>query len=236
MSVANENRAAEFVLGLLEGEAKAQAEHDIRHDPAFASQVQNWQNHLAALDAEFVSEIPPGHVWANIESAIPLSSPIASNDNSALQAQLRLWKNGAFAASALAACFAAALFWVSQKPEVPVSVEKPPVIVAQLSGEIAGLLLSASYQPDNGLMQIRVDGMPETPTEPEIWVKSVDGQLVSIGQVGRKGVSRMTLSAAQRKLLTDQSELILTMEPQSNTPHVKPSGAPVATGKASFIS
>jgi len=228
--------AAELVLGLLEGDDRATALRRQMADPEFAAEVDRWQARLDPMYHEFPEAAPDARIWDDIERRLDGESPPAAaspsaNDN---EVALKRWRLCALVSGGIAACLALALVLIPSQAG-PEQVAAPQVAVAQLTGPIDGLVLAISYNGDTAEMKVDVEGMPETETEPEIWIRAEDGTVRSLGQIGRDGVSEMVLAEADRSLLTRRAQLFLTMEPASETPHETPSGEPVATGRISFI-
>ncbi len=61
--------AGEYVLGVLEGDALAEAERLAASDPEFAEMVAAWQNRLAPLSGMARPVGPPGSLWDRIEAS-----------------------------------------------------------------------------------------------------------------------------------------------------------------------
>ncbi|WP_108810084.1 anti-sigma factor domain-containing protein [Sphingorhabdus sp. Alg231-15] len=223
----DEALAAELVLGLLDGDEKAVALRKQLSDPKFAQYVDDWNQRVDPLFQEFKDAEPAASVWASIEDRLDNGS--SGGD----VVQMKRWRTGAIVSGALAACLALALI-VGPGPFAPTS-EPQSVAVAQLTGNIEGLVLAVSYNPETAEMRVDVNGMPETETAPELWVVGKDGVPRSLGQIGRDGISAMTVPSDHRKLINSAATLQLSMEPPSEIPHAKPTGEPVATGKITII-
>ena len=66
--------AGEYVLGLLEGAAKLDAERRLAADPAFAREVESWRVRFAAFD-DAVEPQPVGdELWHKIEAGVPAAA------------------------------------------------------------------------------------------------------------------------------------------------------------------
>ncbi len=223
----DEALAAELVLGLLDGDEKAVALRKQLSDPTFAQYVDDWNRRIDPLFHEFQEAEPAASIWDGIENRLDNGS----SDDSVVR--MKRWRTGAIVSGALAACLALALI-VDPTPNVAPS-EVSTVAVAQLTGDIEGLVLAVSYNPDTAEMRVDVNGMPETETAPELWIVGGDGVPRSLGQIGRNGISAMTVPSDHRELINSAATLELSMEPPSETPHAKPTGKPVASGKITFI-
>jgi len=230
--------AAELALGLLEGAERADALRLMLADPAFAAEVEAWRARLAPLYDGFAETPAPAGLMERIDSLIdaeqaaerpaPVVAPLSA------KAGGNGWKIATFATSAVAAVLALALVLpgpaVKQTPPA-----NPDMAVAQLTGPIEGLLLTARYDSRTSQMLVRVEGMPVTDTEPELWIVPKDGQPRRLGRLMRGGVTRIEIPEGHRKFIDPLSNLILTMEPKVLPDPDKPSAPTVAQGRLQRI-
>lgn len=229
--------AAELALGLLEGAERAEALRLMLADPGFAAEVEAWRARLAPLYDDYAQVPAPAGLMDRIdslidaeqaaESAAPLVSPLPAKPGGG-------WKIATFAASAVAAVLALALVWPNPEIE-PTRPGNPAMAVAQLTGPIEGLLLTARYDSRTSQMLVRVEGMPVTDTEPELWIVPKDGQPRRLGRLMRGGVTRIAIPEGHRKFIDPLSNLILTMEPKVLPDPDKPSAPTVAQGRLQRI-
>jgi len=63
--------AGEYVLGLLEGAAKLEAERRLASDPAFAREVESWRVRFAAFDDAAEPQPVGDELWRKIEAGVP---------------------------------------------------------------------------------------------------------------------------------------------------------------------
>jgi len=102
--------AAETALGLLAGEALAEARMRVRTDAGFASAVAAWEARLAPLFDEIEAVEPDALVWEKIRAGLGASAAMPAADN---VVQLRRrpagWRTYAAAATAIAASLALVL-------------------------------------------------------------------------------------------------------------------------------
>jgi anti-sigma-K factor RskA len=123
--------AAEYALGTLDADERAEAEAKMSIDKDFAAMVEAWQHKLGVLNQMVGSVEPRPEVWNKIKSAISLSEaqaalvlpaaapvapealePAAVADTSnvvRLSAQARRWRNVAAFATAIAAALIAVI-------------------------------------------------------------------------------------------------------------------------------
>lgn len=230
--------AAELALGLLEGAERAEALRMMLADPAFAAEVEAWRGRIAPLYDDFPEIEAPAGLMERIDGLIDaeLATEPASPVMTALptRASGGGWKMATFAASAVAAVLALALVW--PRPDIaPVPQARPDMAVAQLTGPIEGLLLTARYDSSTSEMLVRVEGMPVTDTEPELWIVPADGQPRRLGRLMRGGVTRIEIPEGHRKFIDPLSNLILTMEPKVLPDPDRPSAPTVAQGRLQRI-
>ncbi len=229
--------AAELALGLLEGTERANALRLVLSDPAFAAEVDGWRARLAPLYDGFADIPAPADLMGRIDALIDAelagdgAGPVVTISPRAAAGG---WKAATFAASAIAAVLALALLWPSPAVD-PNPASSPAMAVAQLTGPIDGLLLTARYDGDTSEMLVRVEGMPVTDTEPELWIVPADGQPRRLGRLMRGGVTRIAVPEGHRKFIDPLSNLILTMEPKVLPDPNKPSAPTVAQGRLQRI-
>jgi anti-sigma-K factor RskA len=214
--------AAELALGLLEGQARADALQLSLRDPDFAALVRAWEAKLSPLHGEWAEAEPGDAVWQAIASRLPKQP---SPSVTAIEKRLRRWRAGAIAAGAIAAGLAFVLFFQPAPPAAP------QLAVARIESDAGGPLVLARYDQSNGLMQLRIEGIAPGSLAPELWIIPEGGTPVSLGQIGRAERAEMTMPPSLRKLIADGATLAITMEALSKTPHQTPSGSPIAAGK-----
>jgi anti-sigma-K factor RskA len=218
--------AAELALGLLEGQARADALRLRLSEPDFAASVAQWEERLGPLYDRFVPAVPGEELFARIEAMLP---PAARQPT---LHQLRRWRLAAAGSAAVAAALALVLLF--QPPPAPVPAA-PQLAVARIEGAAAGPLVRASLDRGSGRMRLAIEGIAPGELAPELWVIPAGGKPVSLGQISRSGSAEMEVSPEQRTLLQDGATLAITMEPVSSAPHAAPGSAPVAAGKIIFI-
>ncbi|HEV7340961.1 MAG TPA: anti-sigma factor [Sphingopyxis sp.] len=217
--------AAELALGLLEGQARADALRLSLSDPAFAALVLAWEAKLAPLHGEWADAQPGAGVWSGIERQL---ADAPADKVTAIETRLRRWRAGALLSGAVAAALAFVL--ITQPGPTPTPAA-PQLAVARIESDAAGPLVLARYNHSNGLMQLRIHGFEPGTLAPELWVIPEGGPPVSLGQIGHAGEAEMTMPPPHRLLMTEGATLAITMEPVSKTPHPAPSSVAVASGK-----
>jgi anti-sigma-K factor RskA len=162
--------AAEYALGTLDAEERAQAETMMFADKEFAAMIEAWQHKLGALNQMVGSVEPRPEVWNKIKSAISLAEaqaalvvpeappsvaseivePPAAADTSnviRLSAQARRWRNVATFATAIAAALVAMITVGVYRPDLlPETIgPKPRTQVVEVKTPSAPTPRSAQY-------------------------------------------------------------------------------------------
>lgn len=223
--------AAEYALGVLDGEERLRAQALQRSDPAFAASVEAWQTRLAPLLHE-VAELQAGdHVWDRISGRIN-----ATNDNAAQSA--RRWRTATFVTGAVAASLAV---FVLTRPDVPPAPAPAPVTaavtqhVAQLVDPQGKPLLTIGYDAQAGTMKVSAATLGAEGRVPELWVIPPDGKPRSLGELTADGTSRVVPPAQLQQFVRDGATMAITLERREGIPHAAPTGAIVASGTITSI-
>jgi anti-sigma-K factor RskA len=132
----NASLAAEYVLGTLSAEERAQALSLIETDAAFAAEVHYWERRLGELHVMVEAVEPPSEVWQSIARRIEGASPsgdivlprvaepppfdLTPTDRNIilLRRRVRRWRDSAFITGALAAGLAAFLITSAIAPDL----------------------------------------------------------------------------------------------------------------------
>ena len=237
--------AAEWALGLLEGEELLAARGKRASDPAFAWRKEWWDNWFAPLSDAIPGAEPGEHVWDGIAARIaagqtgvtvePASaSAVPATNVIALQARVRRWQWVAGVTSA-AAAVALALLAITPRQAVPEASPQgadAAALVATVPIGESGLRLDVTYIPDSATLLVAAIGLtPDGVHDHELWLVPGDGgALQSLGVVTPGTVRRMALPDAITANLGDGASLVLTREPIGGKPDGKDAGPVVAEG------
>jgi len=236
--------AAEWALGLLEGEELLAARGKYATDPDFAWRKEWWDDWFAPLTDAMPGAEPSDHVWEGIaarvtaqqsDAAEPAAPDALPANVVALEARVRRWQWVAGLTSA-AAALALALFMFApgQSP-----VDAPPAQIAAAAPMVAtvpigetGLRLDVTYIPESEKMLVAAIGLTADGVhDHELWLVPSDGSAVqSLGVVAPGEVRSMVLPAAVTAKLGDGASVVLTREPIGGKPEGKDAGPVVAKG------
>ena len=235
--------AAEWALGLLEGEELLAARGKFASDPQFAWRKEWWDNWFAPWTDEMAGAAEPGeHVWQAIAARVvppagAAAVPAAATGGEVveLKARLRRWQWVAGLSSAAAAV---ALAFLALTPRAPVPGEAPTQIaagapmVATVPVGDSGLRLDVTYLPESERMLVGAIGLaPDGVHDHELWLVPDDGSAaLSLGVVVPGEVRSMTVADSITAHLRDGARLILTREPLGGKPAEAEAGPVVAEG------
>ena len=233
--------AAEWALGLLEGEELLAARGKYATDPDFAWRKEWWDDWFAPLSDAMPGAEPGEHVWDGIAARLAAQQENAPAANAApaanvvaLEAKVRRWQWVA-GMSSMAAAVALALFAFApaRSPvEAPSQIAAAAPMVATVPIGETGLRLDVTYIPESERMVVAAIGLtPDGVHDHELWLVPKDGSpLQSLGVVKPGEVRSMTLPAAVTAKLGEGAGLALTREPLGGKPAGKDAGPVVAKG------
>ncbi|WP_428150033.1 anti-sigma factor [Brevundimonas sp.] len=225
--------AGELALRVLSPEEERAARAREASDPAFAAEVEVWNEHLAGFIAEIPPVQPSARVWPRVEAGI---APAAANDNRA-----SFWKGWAIGSTGLlaASLVAVALLATRPAPAPAPLVQAAPAggvtRVATISMTEGGApVVALAYDSATGNLFIApTQAMDGVSAVPHLW-------LVKPGEAGVQLIGAIDGSAASHHHLTDvlastagqAVAVAISMEAPGHTPAGdKPDGPVVATGE-----
>lgn len=230
--------AAEYSLGLLEGEDLLTARGKMTEGGIFVSRKDWWDNWFIPLSDELDVAAPSAEVWQRINEAIAAkeTGEDAGAEVIALKDRLRNWQIAGSAAAA-AAVAAVSLMVFSEGPISPSSA--PDQIVAAQAPLVASipigdtqLRLGVTYLPDAEEMLVSASGLSADGVhDHELWLVPADGSaLQSLGVVVPGEERRVALPAEVTGNMGDGVALVLTREPLGGKPEGVDAGPVVAEG------
>lgn len=241
--------AAEYALGLLEGEALMTARGRMASDPAFAAEVRQWEERLAPLLDEVPAAMPSSEVWQRIEArvnalkAAQAEAELAGGGSSAanvfeLRESVRRWQwTAGLTSLAAAVALALLVFSPGEAPsplppaEAPQFAAADPLVATVPIGD-TGLRLDVTYIPESDRMVVAAIGLtPDGVHDHELWLAPPGGgELQSLGVVEPGEIRSMTLPDEIARNLADGAGLVLTREPLGGKPEGVDAGPVVAEG------
>jgi anti-sigma-K factor RskA len=238
-----ELRYAEYVLGVLDADARAAVEREVRTDHAAAAAVALWQRHLMPLSEDIAPMQPAEYVWVRIREAIGLDAIAPSRAPSSPARgrggwwnSLQLWRwIGAGATLAAAASFA---LWftsprTSQAPSV--TAAGPDYMVASIAQDNG----VAGWTATMDLKQSRMVIVPATPAalgagrSAELWLVPPGEKPISLGVIAPDKPTTVNLRPDLLARLSAKALLAVSNEPLGGSPTGQATGPIIAKGAIS---
>ncbi|MEP0191707.1 MAG: anti-sigma factor [Erythrobacter sp.] len=239
--------AAEFSLGLLEGEELLAARGKLATDKSFEWRKDWWDDWFVPLSDGVAGAEPSDEVWQRITAAIAaqsggdvLAGPTAAraaNDDGAisdLKTRLRRWQwTAAITSTAAAVALAVMVFAPGSSPapdEAPLIATADPLMATVPIGD-TGLRLDVTYMPESERMMVTAIGLSADGVhDHELWLVPEQGDLQSLGVVTPGEVVSVNLPEDITRNILDGSQVLLTREPLGGKPVDQDAGPVVAQG------
>lgn len=238
-----ELRFAEYVLGVLDTDARAAVEQEVLHDASAAQAVALWQRHLIPLSEDIAPVQPADYVWARIRDALGFdllarsaaTGAAAISDRGGWWNSLPLWRWIGVGATLAAAASFALWFTTPHVPSAPASVSAPGYMVAsiQQTNGVAGW--TATMDLKQGSMVI-VPASPETypaNRSTELWLLPPGENPISLGVIAPNSPTTVKLTPQLLARLSAKAALAVSVEPLGGSPTGLPTGTVVAKGTIS---
>ncbi len=225
--------AAEYALGLLEGEDLLAARARMAAEPEFARSVAFWEQKLAPMMDEIGAAEPSPELWQRIEAALE-EDDSQTGEVVALKRRVAFWQR-ATAGGAIAASFALAMLALPQPGgDEPAAPNGATPLVASIPIADTPLRIGVTYLPDHSELLLTADGLEADGVhDHELWLVPPEGELRSLGLVKPGEAIRLAVDGEVAQLIGDGSQMVLTREPIGGKPVGESAGPVVAEG--SFV-
>jgi anti-sigma-K factor RskA len=227
-------RHAEYVLGVLDADARAAVEREIRDDPQAAAGVALWQRQLTPLADDMEEVLPVPYVWARIQDALQFAVPVTPPPRHSLWNSLRLWRWLGIGAGSLAAACVVIMLMQPRSPTAPSAT--PTGYMAAIIEQDSG---TVGWTATMDLQHARMIVVPARPVAfppghaPELWLIPSGGKPLSLGVIDRDRPTSIALSTKLLAHLDASALLAVSVEPSGGSPTGQPTGTIVAKGAIS---
>jgi anti-sigma-K factor RskA len=227
--------AAEYSLGLLEGEELLAARGKAAIDPDFAWRKEWWDNWFVPLSDEVAGAEPASDLWQKIDAQVDAMANAGDDRVVALEQRVRRWQWTAgltSVAAAIALAFVALPGGGDPSPGPAPTMAAALPLVATIPIGDTQLRLNVTYMPSDEQMLVTAYGLePDGVHDHELWLVPADGSaLQSLGVVVPGEARAMELPADIVRNLDNGVELLLTREPLGGKPADQDAGPVVAQG------
>lgn len=218
--------AAEYVLGTLPADERAQVDERLRHDADLREAVHLWERRLSPLAEESPAEEPRAEVWRNVEAAVARLPGARGADNVVpLRRKLAFWRGATAVTGALAA--ALAIFVLTDRAALPPAGGRYIAVVDSGGDEPA---LIAAVDTNTGTIRIRrLTAEAPAGHSLELWHTAEGHEPRSLG-VLQAGLDELTIqdAAASGAL---EGAIAVSVEPAGGSPTGQPTGPVVYSGR-----
>ena len=225
--------AAEYVLGTLQGRARARFQQLLRDDLELRDRVAFWERELTPMAAPLSVAAPSAKVWEGIAARV---AP-RDRDMQARQGWFARWFDlrtaGSLAAGLLLGVTAALIgpTILDMRPTNPAETQLPESYVGVLAtadGRTGMIVSSRRHGTVMDLKQVRPVPVGAGQTL-FLWVIEADGKTRPIGAVPQGSFVQVPLAQTSEKLFASATELALSIESVGAAPGL-PSGPFVYRG------
>jgi anti-sigma-K factor RskA len=225
-------RYAEYVLGVLDAEARAAVAREITSSAAAAAAVAQWERQLAPL-ARDIPEVQPGRdVWQRILQALQWDAPARASRRPSLWQSVQFWRwLGISASVATVVC----VTFLVIAPRQTHTVAATGMMVSSIK-QANGV---ASWTATIDITRRQLILVPATPAavaqnrSTELWLIPQGKMPIAMGVFNADAVTTLLLSQALVAQLGSTAALAVSVEPIGGSPTGQPTGPVIATGSIS---
>jgi anti-sigma-K factor RskA len=234
--------AAEYALGLLEGEARRAFEARLAVEPSLAAAVRGWERQFARMAEAEVDEVaPPPRLKAAVQAELFGGTAAAAS----WWDRVAFWRGLSAATTAVAAV---AVVLAVQPPRAPEGAPPPvtPPVTPPQGGipqgtilmshlvpiEGSGLGLALTREPGGALQVRRVAGGPSADAAQEVWlVPGGEAAPISLGLLSDAALTTLDPPPEVAALFEAGATVAISQEPPGGSPTGAPTGPILAAGQ-----
>ncbi len=227
-------RYAEYVLGVLDADERAEVAHEMRDSDEATTAVMLWQRRLQPWSDEVPPVTPPAYVWTRIQGALNLDTPTRERTAATrpgLWENLRFWHWLGLGASTLAAACLVLLLATSVQRSVPHAPAIPFMAsaITQSDGHVG-------WTATMDIQQARIIVVPVAPASfgqgkaPQLWLVPAGQKPISVGMIAANAPTTLKLDSTLLAQLGPTAALAVSVEPIGGSPTGQPTGPVIAKG------
>lgn len=229
-------RYAEYVLGVLDADARAEVAREMLASDEVATAVALWQQRLLPLAESIEEVVPPPYVWARIRDALKLDAAVHAPARTAprprLWDNLALWHWLGLGASAVAVAMLLVVM-LPRHANVPTpAVARAAYLAAAIRQDNGATGWTATMDLQGGRM-IVVPAAPQSLAQgkaPELWLIPAGRKPIAVGMISRERPTTLALAPALLKQFATTAALAVSVEPPGGSPTGQPTGPVIAKG------
>jgi anti-sigma-K factor RskA len=226
-------RYAEYVLGVLEADARAQVEREMAASEAAAAAVERWRRRLLPLAREIEPESPSAAVWERIRDELQFEGARrsqAAGARAGLWQSLRFWHRLTLATGVLLATACVAIVaLLLRRPSTP-AIPYMAATIDESGGHVG-------WTATMDILNARMIVVPASPRgvgagrSPELWLIPHGGKPIAVGVISATSPIAIRLAPALVARLGPEAILAVSVEPAGGSPSGQPTGPVIAQGR-----
>ncbi len=202
----NDQLAAEYVLGTLQGAARQRFEHLLPAHPNLQRAVSQWEARLSPLVMNHPPKQPPSQVWHNLEKRLFPAKPRQS-----------WWENLTLWHSMAAAGLLIAVIILAPRLVVPTQQGMPFAAIRDQKQNVLWTVAAADSD------HLRVNSLQAVEMPPDqrcfLWLKTREKPAILLGILPDDGSSVRTLTVPTGTSEPTQGKLWVTMQATTSNPN-----------------
>ena len=226
-------RYAEYVLGVLDADARAEVVREVETSDEARTAVELWRDRLYPLDAEIAPAEPPPYLWHRIRADLqlqpgPRTPPTAAQPG--LWQNLRFWHWLGLGASAIAAACLLILLVPRYAPApTPPAIPYMASTITQTNGRVG-------WTATMDIAHARMVVVPAAPQSlasnraPELWLIPAGQKPIAVGIIATNAPTTIKLAPELLARLGPTAALAVSVEPPGGSPTGQPTGPVIAKG------
>ncbi|GAB2590652.1 anti-sigma factor [Dyella jejuensis] len=229
----NNLRYAEYVLGVLDADARAAIAQEVASSDEAATAVARWQRHLMPLAQTLPETAPPEYVWTRILHALQWQAVRETAPRRSWLENLRLWQWIGIGASIVAAACVVVMLRTTTAPRHEVAAVSLMVSSIKQTNGVAG------WTATMDLTRKEMIVLPATPAaiasnrSTQLWLIPAGKKPISVGVFIPDAPNVIPLSPALLAQLGSTAALAVSLEPSGGSPTGQPTGPVIAQGAIS---
>ena len=229
----NALRYAEYVLGVLEADARADVEHEIVTSDAAAVAVELWQRRLAGLVETLPEVTPSAEVWSRIQRTLNWNPTPETRRSGSSWNSLRLWQWLGAGAAAVATACVVLLLTVFLQPHPPTL--SGTLMVSSIRESSGAADWTATMDLDRKQIVVVPAAGVHIPGDrsTQLWLIPAGQAPISVGVFKPDSTTVLQLNPTLLARLGPTATLAVSVEPFGGSPSGQPTGAVIAKGAIS---
>lgn len=225
-------RYAEYVLGVLDADARAAVAHEVATTPEAAAAVALWQQRLIPLAESLPEVIPSDPVWTQIRSTLRWDEN-GVRESAGFWGTARPWQWLSLGAMLVAACCVVMLLRApvrEVRPTAPISL-----FVSSIRQDNGVTDWTATVDLDRKQILVVPASAPTVPggRSTQLWLIPAGRAPISVGVFAPDHPVVLPLSAQLLSQLGPTAALAVSVEPPGGSPTGQPTGPVIAKGAIS---